>query len=94
MSRSVLLFEGSSRVGVLARHVCECVHLFASKHQNGLAGKQEMNGVDKRAQDLSRVLDRAAMLIFEASRNVHVTATLESGGMCVFADELQSLSAG
>ena len=34
------------------------------------------------------------MLIFEASMNVHVIVNLESGGVCAFASELQSLSPG
>ena len=54
--RPVLLFEASSSVGVPVRQMCECVHLFASNHWDGLAGKREILGVGKRAQDLSKVV--------------------------------------
>lgn len=36
--------------GVSGRQARECMCLFASKHQAGLAGEQEIRGAGKRAQ--------------------------------------------
>lgn len=58
------------------------MHVFASAHQAGPAGKQETCGAGKRVGIWAGVVDKEAMVMLEGSANVYVNRV--SGGRVCF----------